>query len=66
MVKIAEEAAKEDSVFSLNDRMGVVYDAVSLSKAGLEEVSSALALIDVIGKNEKECWFAPDFVRDGR
>ncbi len=54
MVKIAEEAAKEDSVFSLNDRMGVVYDAVSLSKAGLEEVSSALALIDVIGKNEKE------------
>jgi len=63
MVKIAEEAVKEDSVFSLNDRMGVVYDTVSLSKAGLAEVSSALTLIDVVGKKEKECWFAPDFVR---
>jgi len=62
MVKIAEEAVKEDSVFSFNDRMGVVYDTVSLSKAGLAEVSSALTLIDVVGKKEKECWFVPDFV----
>jgi len=22
-----------------------------------------LTLIDVVGKKEKECWFAPDFVR---
>ena len=63
MVKIAEEAVKEVPVFSLNDRMGVVYDTVSLSKAGLAQVSSALTLIDVVGKKEKECWFAPDFVR---
>lgn len=54
VAKIAEESAKEKSVFSLNDRMGLVYDTVSLSKAGLADVSSALTLIDVLGKNEKE------------
>ena len=51
---IAAEAAKENSVFSLEDRMGLVQDAMALSKAGLAKVSSALTLVDT-WKNEKEC-----------
>lgn len=55
LAKIAEEAAKDNSIFTLNDRLGLVYDSVALSKAGLAKVSSALTLIDILGKNEKEC-----------
>lgn len=55
LAKIAEEAAKVKSVFTLNDRLGLVYDSVALSKAGLAKVSSALTLLDTLGKNEKEC-----------
>ncbi|KAG5645001.1 hypothetical protein DXG03_007278 [Asterophora parasitica] len=51
--KIAEEAAKNDSIFSLNDRIGLVHDALALSKAGLAKLSSALTLVDGL-KNEKE------------
>jgi aminopeptidase 2 len=52
--KIAIEAAKEDSVFTLDDRLGLVYDAVAISKAGLRKLSSTLTLIDLL-RNEKEC-----------
>jgi aminopeptidase 2 len=55
LAKIGKEAVKQDSVFSLNDRLGLVYDSVALSKAGLAQVSSALTLIDILGKAEKEC-----------
>ncbi|KAG6813612.1 hypothetical protein H0H92_009229 [Tricholoma furcatifolium] len=51
--KIAQEAAKDDSIFSLNDRIGLVHDAMALSKAGLAKLSSALTLVDGL-KNEKE------------
>ncbi|KAF8985615.1 leucyl aminopeptidase [Cyathus striatus] len=51
--RIAVEAAKTDSVFSLNDRIGLVYDAMAVSKAGLAKLSSALTLIDIL-RNEKE------------
>ncbi|GJE97967.1 M1 family metallopeptidase [Phanerochaete sordida] len=53
LVKIAEEAAKENSVFSLEDRIGLVWDALALSKAGYMEVSSALKLYEAF-RNEKE------------
>ncbi|KAG6885073.1 hypothetical protein C0993_006152 [Termitomyces sp. T159_Od127] len=53
ITKIAEEASKENSIFSLNDRIGLVHDAMALSKAGLAKLSSALTLIDGL-KNEKE------------
>ncbi|KAJ7667400.1 leucyl aminopeptidase [Mycena rosella] len=45
--KIAVEAAKEDSVFSLSDRIGLLYDVAELSKAGLTQLSSFLTLIDI-------------------
>ena len=54
LAKIATEAAKEDSIFSLNDRIGLVHDAMALAQAGLAKVSSALNLVDVL-RNEKEC-----------
>jgi hypothetical protein len=56
VAKIAAEAAKPDgtSVFSLNDRIGLVHDAMALSKSGLAKLSSALTLLDGL-KGETEC-----------
>jgi len=56
LTKIAKEAAKPEgeSIFSLNDRIGLVHDAMALSKAGLAKLSSALTLVDVL-RGEKEC-----------
>ncbi|TFK74328.1 leucyl aminopeptidase [Pluteus cervinus] len=51
--KIAEEAAKENSIFTLDDRLGLVHDSLALSRAGLATLSSSLTLIDTL-KNEKE------------
>lgn len=51
---IAKEAAKENSVFSTEDRVGLVYDALALAKAGYLEVSSMLALFDAF-RNDKDC-----------
>ncbi|KAJ7666625.1 leucyl aminopeptidase [Mycena polygramma] len=45
--KIATEAAKEDSVFSLSDRIGLIYDVSQLAKAGLTKLSSLLTLVDI-------------------
>jgi aminopeptidase 2 len=52
--KIATEAAKEDSVFSLSGRIGLLYDVSELSKAGLTQVNSLLTLFD-IWRNETNC-----------
>jgi hypothetical protein len=54
LVKIAEEAAKTNSVFGVNDRVGLVYDVLALSKAGLAPLSSALTVVDKL-KDEPEC-----------
>ena len=51
---IAKEAAKEGSVFSLDDRLGLINDVMALSKAGQAKLSSALTLIDS-WRGEKEC-----------
>ena len=51
---IASEAAKESSVFTLDDRIGLLQDAMALSKAGFLQLSSTLTLIE-LWKNEKEC-----------
>jgi hypothetical protein len=58
VAKIAAEAAKPDgtSVLSLNDRIGLVHDAMALSKAGLAKLSSALTLLDGL-KGETECQY---------
>ncbi|KII88967.1 hypothetical protein PLICRDRAFT_109758 [Plicaturopsis crispa FD-325 SS-3] len=53
LASIAEEASKGESIFSLNDRIGLVHDAMALAKAGFAKVSSALNIINIL-KNEKE------------
>ena len=52
--KIATEMAKEKSVFSVEDRIGFVHDALALTKSGHMEISSALTLFDAF-RDEKEC-----------
>jgi aminopeptidase 2 len=51
---MAKEAAREGSVLSLDDRLGLLNDAMALSKAGLAKLSGALTLID-LWRGEKEC-----------
>ncbi|KAI0373350.1 leucyl aminopeptidase [Pilatotrama ljubarskyi] len=53
LTKLGEQAAAPDSPFSLSDRIGLVLDALALSKAGYTTVSSALELISTL-RNEKE------------
>ncbi|KAJ6558360.1 peptidase family M1-domain-containing protein [Mycena capillaripes] len=45
--KIAAEAAKEDSAFSLSDRIGLIYDVSELAKAGMTKLSSLFTLVDI-------------------
>lgn len=61
--KISAEAAKPDSAFSLNDRIGLVLDSVALAKAGFSDTSSMFTLINSL-RGEKEC--RPSLVRPRR
>ena len=54
MTKISAQAAKLDSAFSLNDRIGLVLDSVAMAQAGLSNTSSVFTLIDSLKGNE-EC-----------
>lgn len=53
LAKLGDEAGKSDTVFSLNDRMGLVQDAIILARSGHGKTSSALSFISKLG-NEKE------------
>lgn len=57
--KIAAEVAKPDSAFTVEDRMGLVNDALALSKAALMKLSNALTLIDAL-RYEQECKYYPN------
>lgn len=54
LTRIAREAAQGGAIFSLNDRIGLVHDAMALAKSGYATVSSALTVVDIF-KNEIEC-----------
>ena len=56
LVAIAKEAIKENSPFSVEDRIGLVYDGLALARAGYLNVSGVLTLYDVL-REEKECEF---------
>ncbi|KAI0051304.1 leucyl aminopeptidase [Auriscalpium vulgare] len=57
LAAIGAEAAKPDSVFSLNDRIGLVHDALALSKAGYQKDSTTLNLIYALrGETEYLVW----------
>ena len=53
LAELGQLAAAENSPFSLSDRIGLVADALALSKAGYSTVSSALQLISTL-RDEKE------------
>ncbi|KAG9318425.1 peptidase family M1-domain-containing protein [Chiua virens] len=53
LFRIAREATEGDAIFSLNDRIGLVHDAMALAKSGHATVSSALTVLDIF-KNETE------------
>jgi aminopeptidase 2 len=53
-MKIADEATRDNSIFSLNDRIGLLQDAFALARAGLLKLSSALSIV-LMWKHEKEC-----------
>ncbi len=44
LAKLGEEAAKKDSAFSLEDRLGLVSDAFTLASAGYGKTSGGLSL----------------------
>ncbi|KAG8952836.1 Aminopeptidase 2 mitochondrial [Tulasnella sp. 419] len=55
--KLGEEAAREGSVLSTQDRMGLVSDALILAKAGISSTSSGLELIkNLRGEKENLVW----------
>lgn len=53
-IKTMNEAVKANSPFSLEDRIGLVYDALALTKAGYLNVSTMLSLYESL-RNEEEC-----------
>ncbi|OBZ75470.1 Aminopeptidase 1 [Grifola frondosa] len=54
---IGHVATKSPSPFSAEDRIGLVYDALTLAKAGFSNVSSALGLIEILrDENEYLVW----------
>ncbi|KAJ6558345.1 hypothetical protein B0H19DRAFT_1292397 [Mycena capillaripes] len=55
--KIVAEAAKEDTVFSLSDRIGLIYDVLELAKAGMTKLSSFFTLVD-IWRSETNCKYS--------
>ena len=59
LAAIAKEAAKpEGSLFTFEDRIGLINDSPALAKAGLVQLSSTLTLIDNF-RNETECKCTP-------
>jgi aminopeptidase 2 len=54
LAAISREAAKLDSIFSLNDRIGLVHDSFALGKSGYLQLSAALNLVHEL-RVEKEC-----------
>ncbi|KAF7322818.1 Aminopeptidase [Mycena chlorophos] len=54
LAKIAAAAGKDGSVFKLEDRMGLLYDIMAFSRAGLAQPSGLLTVISALGANEKE------------
>ena len=55
LAKLGEQAAAENSPFSLSDKIGLLYDAFALSKAGYVPISGALSLaLGLRGERERE------------
>ncbi|KAI0637348.1 leucyl aminopeptidase [Trametes polyzona] len=53
LAKLGQQAAAPNSPFTLSDRIGLVCDALALSRAGYTTVSSTLELVSLL-RDEKE------------
>ena len=53
IAKIAAEAARQHSMVSLNDKLGLISDSIALAKAGYSKTSSVLQLIDGLRKDQE-------------
>lgn len=59
LAKLGEEAAKPDSIFSVEDRIGLVSDATTLARAGSGKTSGSLNLVSKLGgETEYAVWDA--------
>jgi len=47
LASIAATAGQEGSIFSADDRLGLLQDAMALAKAGFGQLSSVLTLIEL-------------------
>ncbi|KAG9123895.1 Aminopeptidase 2 mitochondrial [Ceratobasidium sp. 392] len=57
LAKLGEEAARENSAFGLEDRVGLVSDAMVLARAGYGKTSGGLSLISCLrGETEHLVW----------
>lgn len=57
LAKLGAEAAKSDSAFSVEDRIGLVSDAMVLAEAGSGKTSGALNLISKLGgETQQQVW----------
>ncbi|KAG9085108.1 Aminopeptidase 2 mitochondrial [Ceratobasidium sp. UAMH 11750] len=57
LVKLGEEAARENSAFGLEDRVGLVSDAMVLARAGYGKTSGGLSVISRLrGETEHLVW----------
>jgi aminopeptidase 2 len=54
LLAIAKEAGKANSIFSLDDRIGLVSDAFALAKAGYLSLSATLNLVHEL-RADREC-----------
>jgi aminopeptidase 2 len=54
LAKLGEQAAHRPSPFTLEDKMGLVNDALVLAKSGYSKTSGALNLIEKL-QSEEEC-----------
>lgn len=59
LARLGKEAGREGSAFTVNDRIGLVDDAVTLAKSGHAKTSGALSLLNELkGEKENEVWTA--------
>ena len=57
LAKLGEEAAKPNSIFSVEDRIGLVSDATTLARAGSGKTSGSLNLVSKLGgETEYAVW----------
>ena len=59
-MKLGQQAAAPNSPFSLSDKIGLLYDALALAKAGYASVGGALSLtIGLRGERERKFCTTP-------